>query len=59
MTLELIKVLVQPVAIERNSEGQIIGERTGEAVALFTLEQLTDYVAELRRQIEQTNGKPL
>jgi hypothetical protein len=55
MTLELIKVLVQPVAIERNNEGQIIGERTGEAVAIFTLEQLTEYVNELRRQINGSN----
>jgi hypothetical protein len=55
MSLEFLKVLVQPVALERDSEGQIIGEKVGEPVALFTPEQLSEYVAQLRGEIEQAN----
>jgi hypothetical protein len=59
--LELIKVMVQPVALERDPDGQIVGERVGDPVALFTPEQLPEFVAKLREEIEQannTNGKP-
>jgi hypothetical protein len=58
MTLELIKVLVQPVALERDENGRIVGEKVGEAVALFTPEQLPEYVAQLREQIEAANATP-
>jgi hypothetical protein len=55
VSLELLKVLVQPVALERDAEGRIVGEKVGEATALFTPEQLSEFVAELRRQIEAAN----
>jgi hypothetical protein len=55
VSLEFLKVLVQPVALERDGEGQIIGEKVGEPVALFTPEQLSEFVAELRQQIETAN----
>jgi hypothetical protein len=53
--LELIKIMVQPVVLERDPDGNITGERIGDPVALFTPEQLPNYVAELRRQLEQAN----
>jgi hypothetical protein len=53
--LELIKIMVQPVVLERDPDGNITGERIGDPVALFTPEQLSGYVAELRRQLEQAN----
>ena len=56
MTLELIKIIVQPVALERDPDGNIIGERIGEPVPLFTPEQLSTYVAELRNQIDTANA---
>jgi hypothetical protein len=55
VSLELVKVMVQPVAIERDADGTIIGERVGDPVALFTPEQLPEYVAQLRQQIEAAN----
>jgi hypothetical protein len=56
MSLELVKVMVQPVAIERDADGKIVGERIGDPVALFTPEQLPEYVAQLRQQIEAANS---
>jgi ADP-dependent phosphofructokinase/glucokinase len=55
MSIELLKVLVQPVAIERDEDGRIIGEKVGEAIALFTPEQISEYVDQLREQIDQAN----
>jgi hypothetical protein len=55
VSLELVKVMVQPVAIERDADGRIVGERFGDPVALFTPEQLPEYVAQLRQQIEAAN----
>jgi hypothetical protein len=56
VSLELLKVLVQPVVLERDPDGRIVGEKVGESVALFTPEQLAEFVAELRQQIEAANG---
>jgi len=55
VSLELLKVMVQPVVLERDPDGNITGEKIGDPVALFTPEQLPTYVAELRRQLEQAN----
>jgi hypothetical protein len=57
--LELIKIMVQPVALERDPDGNIIGEKVGDPVALFTPEQLPEYVAQLREQIEAANAAAL
>jgi hypothetical protein len=56
---ELLKVVVQPVVLERDPDGQIIGEKIGDPVSLFTPEQLPEYVSELRRQIDQVNTTSL
>jgi hypothetical protein len=56
VSLELVKVIVQPVALERDPEGRIVGEKVGEATSLFTPESLPEFVAELRRQIEAANA---
>jgi hypothetical protein len=57
--LELIKIMVQPVALERDPDGNIIGEKVGDPVALFTPEQLPEYVAQLRKEIEAANAAAL
>lgn len=54
--LELIKIMVQPVALERDADGKIVGERIGDPVALFTPEELPEFVANLRKEIEQANN---
>jgi hypothetical protein len=57
--LELVKILVQPVAIERDADGKIMGEKVGEPVALFDLDAVSDYVAQLRSAIENANQAAL
>ena len=57
MTLELLKIMVQPVVLERNGDGKIIGEKTGEAIAIFELDQLNEYMARLQQEIAATNGQ--
>jgi hypothetical protein len=45
---EFVKVVVQAVALERDDDGNIIGEQLSEAVALYTPEQIAQYVENLR-----------
>jgi hypothetical protein len=52
MKLELLKVIVQPVVLERNDDGSIVGERLGEATSLYTLEQVEEFVKQVRQSIE-------
>lgn len=48
---ELLKVLVQPVAIERDDDGNIIGERVGETTALYSIEQTSEFIERLRNEL--------
>lgn len=57
MTVELLKILVQPVALERDSEGRIVGEKTGEPVAFYDPDKIPEYIAELQRQLKASNGR--
>ena len=57
MSLELLKVMVQPVAIERDTDGNIVGEKVGDPVAIFALDNLQEYVDALRKEIAAANGK--
>jgi len=54
-----VKILVQPVALERDADGKIVGEKTGEAVALYDLDAVAEYVEQLRQAIEQQNAASL
>ena len=56
--LELLKVVVQPVAIERDPDGRVTGEKLGEAVSLYTPDSLVEFVAKLRQEIEAANAAP-
>ena len=51
--------MVQPVVIERDQDGHIIGEKTGEAVAIYDPNRLDEFVVELQRQLEQANNGAL
>lgn len=53
--LELLKVIVQPVVLERDPDGQITGERVGEAVPLYSPAQLGEYVEALRLRLDTEN----
>ena len=52
MSLELLKVIVQPVVLERDEEGRIVAERIGDTIALYTLEQISKFVESLKTQLE-------
>ena len=60
MRHELLKYVVQPVLIERNEDGLIIGERIGEPFAAYSrssvLEFLDQVERELLSQIPGANG---
>jgi hypothetical protein len=61
MTLEFLKVIVQPVALERDDDGTIVAERPGEPVALYTLDHVVEFVERLQLELAQqqrANGGP-
>ena len=53
MSLELLKVIVQPVILERDPDGCIIGERLAEPHAIYDLAQLADYIEAIREQLAE------
>lgn len=53
---ELLKIIVQPVAAERNENGKTIGEILGEPRALYTREEWVEFYDGLAAQIEKENG---
>jgi hypothetical protein len=57
--LELVKLLVQVVALERDADGKIIGEKLSEPTALYDLDTVSDFVENLRREIETANQAAL
>lgn len=48
MRTEFVKVVVQAVALERDDDGNIIGEQLSEPTALYTPDQISDYVEKVR-----------
>lgn len=40
--MELLKLIVQPVLIERDDDGAIVGERLLEPIACYTTDQLLE-----------------
>jgi hypothetical protein len=54
--MELLKVIVQPVVLERDEDGVIIGEKLGEPTPLYTLDQITEFVQMVREQLVAENA---
>lgn len=59
--LELLKVIVRPVVLERDVDGKIIGEQLGEPQPLYTQEQVEEFFANVNEQLtimnqDNTNG---
>lgn len=54
--LELLKVIVQPVILERGEDGSVVAERLLDVKALYTSEQVEKYISEIREQIESANA---
>jgi hypothetical protein len=55
--LELIKVIVQPVVLERDGRGRIVGERLGEPQSLYSDEQLLEFMRLVREGIATENAQ--
>jgi hypothetical protein len=57
MMLELLKVLVQPVVLERDENGKSIGEKLGEPTACYDRDQLMKFFDSLEQSVENENRK--
>lgn len=53
---ELVKLLVQAVALERDDEGQVTGEAISEARACYTLEELVAFHAQAQVDVTDWNA---
>lgn len=49
--LELLKVIVQPVVLERGDDGEILGERLGDPVPLYTQAHVEEFFEGIRTQL--------
>jgi hypothetical protein len=56
MIVELLKVLVQPVVLERDDAGRIVGERLGETTPLYTLDHVAEFVAAVEGELARANN---
>ena len=54
--LEFLKVLVQPVLIERDEDGRIVGEKLGEARPCYSLDEVVQFTEELQKAVERENA---
>jgi hypothetical protein len=55
--LELLKLIVQPVILERDQDGNAVGERLGEPTSLYTRGQLNEFYLALEAAIQTENEK--
>ena len=53
--LEFLKIMVQPVLLERDEDGKIIGEKIGEMKAIYDENTLLEFVNNLKVSIAQAN----
>jgi hypothetical protein len=53
--LEFLKVIVQPVALERDDDGKIIGEKLSEPTALYSAEQVAEFMQKLEIELHNAN----
>jgi len=54
--LELLKIIVQPVLLERDEDGGIVGEKIGEAVSIYSEDKLVEFVQALKDEVAKQNG---
>jgi len=55
--LELLKVIVRAVVIERDPDGNIVGEQLSEPQALYTPEQYDEWLASVRAELGGANAQ--
>ena len=58
--LELLKVIVRAVVLERDEDGHIIGERLTEPEALYSVEQYEEWLQGVRAELrKEPDGVPV
>ena len=55
MRLELVKLVVRPVVLQRDDEDRIVGEQVGEPAVIYTPEQFAELVQALQAEIVRAN----
>jgi len=53
--LELLKIIVQPVVLERDEDGNVVGEKVGDPTPLYRIDQVVEFVEALQAQIAKEN----
>lgn len=56
MQLKLFKFLVQPVLLEVGDEDVPVGERVGDPVAFYSVEQFVAFAEDLKQKLEEANN---
>ena len=59
MPFELLKLVVQAIALERDDDGKIVGERAADPIAVYTLDQLFELRASIEAQLAAQQMQPL
>jgi hypothetical protein len=54
--LELLKIIVQPVVLERDDDGHPLGERLGEATAFYDADSIVGYIEAIRGELQAANA---
>jgi hypothetical protein len=54
--LELLKVIVQPVILERNEDGKIIGEQAANAQPLYSEDEVREFFALIESEVAKHNA---
>lgn len=58
MSLEVFKFMVQAVVVERDEQGEIIGEKVTEPVALYTAEKLAEWAMRFPDELAKVENEP-
>lgn len=53
LSFELLKIIAQPVVAERDEEGRVIGEKFPDPVALYTEEEIVEYIKTLEAGLKE------
>jgi hypothetical protein len=56
MTVELLKLIIRAVILERDADGKITGETVSDPEVIYDLSQLELFVNTMQQQIEQANN---
>jgi hypothetical protein len=54
---EFLKLIVQPVCLERDVDGNIVGERPAEPTALYSLESVGPFIKAIQDELVRVNAE--